>query len=282
MIWKINNRPLDLTHHAQVMGILNTTPDSFTDGGRFLESSKALAHAMEMITQGAAIIDVGGESTRPGAPPVGVDEEIARTIPVIRGLREKWDGYISIDTRKAVVAAVALEAGANIVNDVSGLTADPDMQFVCANSDCGIVIMHMRGTPENMQVDPHYENVVTKIHAFFEERLESLLSLGIEPARLCFDPGIGFGKTRAHNLSLLRHIDSLAPSGYPLLLGLSRKSFLSKITAAEQTADRDAPTIALTAIARKQGIMLHRVHDVQGNLAALRATEALLCDEQNQ
>jgi dihydropteroate synthase len=274
MIWKTNGRNLDLSTRARIMGILNVTPDSFSDGGKFDAPASALSHAKRMISEGAAIIDIGGESTRPGAVPVSEDEEIRRTIPVIRALRAEWDGLISIDTTKASVARDALAAGADIINDVSGLTADPEMAFVCAASGCGIVVMHMQGTPAHMQDCPTYSDVVQDIRSYFAERFETLTRLGIDPARLCFDPGIGFGKTLPHNLALLRELPNLAPESLPLLLGVSRKSFLAKITSAEPH-ERDAPTIALTALSRSQGIMLHRVHDVKGNLAALRATEAV-------
>lgn len=276
MNWKAAGHNLDLTERAQIMGILNVTPDSFSDGGKFSGHDSALAHARRMIAEGAAIIDIGGESTRPGATPVGADEEMTRTIPVILSLRSEWAGLISIDTTKASVAKAAIKAGADIVNDVSGLTADPGMLGVCAGTDCGIVVMHMQGTPADMQDRPAYDDVVAEVSAFFLERLETLSSAGIDPERICFDPGIGFGKSLSHNLALLRHLPELAPAGRPLLLGVSRKSFLGKLTGTDLPADRDAATIALTAQARDRGIMLHRVHDVKGNLAALRAIEGLL------
>lgn len=274
MIWNIQGRPLDLSQHAQIMGILNVTPDSFSDGGLFSAKAAAIAQARKMIAEGAAMIDIGGQSTRPGAQPVEADEEILRTIPIIRSLRAEWGGLISIDTMKSSVAHAALEAGANIVNDVSGLTADPQMAKVCAKSDCGIIVMHMHGTPENMQENPSYTDVVAEIRAYFQERLECLKAHGISPTRLCFDPGIGFGKTLEHNLALLRHIHELAPPGFPLLLGISRKSLIGKLTGADLPADRDAATAAFTAMARSKGVMLHRVHDVKGNHAALRVAEA--------
>ena len=276
MIWNIQGRNLDLTRHAQIMGILNVTPDSFSDGGYFAAHDTALAHARKMIAEGASIIDIGGESTRPGALPVDAEEEIRRTIPVIQSLRAEWDGLISIDTMKASVAKAALDAGADIVNDVSGLTADPEMTAVCAASSCGIVIMHMRGTPLDMQKKPSYSDVVTEIMEYFQSRLDILKSQGISPTRLCFDPGIGFGKTLEHNLALLSHLGKLAPSGFPLLLGVSRKSLIAKLTGADLPSDRDAATFAFTAMARTKGIMLHRVHDVQGNLAALRVAEGVM------
>ena len=276
MIWKIKGRHLDLTRRAQVMGILNVTPDSFSDGGHFAAHETALGHARKMIDEGAAIIDIGGESTRPGAQPVEAEEEIRRTLPVIRSLRAEWDGLISIDTTKAAVAQAALEAGADIVNDVSGLTTDPKMAVVCAGSQCGIVIMHMRGTPADMQENPTYSDVVAEVRGYFQQRLETLGSQGIDPARLCFDPGIGFGKALEHNLDLLRHLDELSPPGFPLLLGVSRKSLIGKLTGADLPADRDAATFALTAMARTKGMMLHRVHNVKGNLAALRIAEGVM------
>ncbi|MEP2777390.1 MAG: dihydropteroate synthase [Luteolibacter sp.] len=278
MIWKTATRCLDLSRRAQVMGILNTTPDSFSDGGNFTSHHTALAHAREMIAAGAAIIDVGGESSRPGADPVSPEEEISRTAPLICAVRAEWDGFISIDTTKAAVAREALNAGADIVNDISGLTADPEMPALCAATSCAVVVMHMQGSPGNMQDSPSYADVTAEIRAFFEERLATLTAAGIDPSRLCFDPGIGFGKTLEHNLTLLRHLPSLAPIGHPLLLGISRKSFLSKISDSPSPTDRDAATIAVTALARRQGIMLHRVHDTPGNLRALRATENLFLE----
>ena len=260
------------------MGVVNITPDSFSDGGHFDSLALAMAHARKMISEGVSIIDIGGESTRPGASEVTTDEEIARTIPVITALRKEWNGLISIDTQKASVAAAALTAGADIVNDVSGLTSDPQMASVCAGSQCGIVVMHMRGNPSDMQDRPKYEDVVAEIRGFFKERLETLTRMGIHCDRICFDPGIGFGKNLVHNLSLLRNLHQLAPADRPLLLGISRKSFLSKIGGTEDPSERDASTIALTALARSQNVMLHRVHDVKGNLAALRVAESVASD----
>lgn len=276
MLWKTRRTTLDLSRHAQVMGILNVTPDSFSDGGLHADVAAALAHARRMTAEGAAIIDIGGESTRPGADPVAADEEIARTVPVVAALRAEWDGLISIDTSKAPVAAAALAAGADIVNDASGLRADPDMAPLCASNGCGVVVMHMRGEPRTMQHAPHYADVVAQVAAFFTERAAALATAGIAPEALCFDPGIGFGKTPAHNLALLRSLDRLSPPGRPLLLGISRKSFLAQLIGTGDPARRDPPTAALTALARTQGVMLHRVHAVQANLDALRAAEAML------
>lgn len=276
MIWKTKQGPIDLSKHAQVMGILNVTPDSFSDGGAYCEITSALIHAREMIFEGAGIIDVGGESTRPGSLPVPADEEIRRTAPVIAALRAEWSGLVSIDTSKASVARAALAAGADIVNDVSGLTADPEMTDVCRESRCGIVVMHRQGDPLTMQSAPHYADVVAEVHAFFQERFQTLTAAGIDPAAICFDPGIGFGKDLDHNLALLRALDTISTNGRPILLGASRKSFLARIIGTTEVAAREAPTIAITSRAREMGIMLHRVHSVKSNFEALKMTEAIL------
>ena len=276
MIWKTRRGTLDLAHRARVMGILNVTPDSFSDGGVHFGVGSALCHARRMIAEGADLIDIGGESTRPGAIPVSAEVEIARTVPVIAALRKEWDGLISIDTCKAAVAAAALAAGADIVNDVSGLLADPQMAAVCAAGGCGVVVMHMQGSPQTMQTAPRYSDVVAEVRAFFAERLATLAAAGIDPAALCFDPGIGFGKTLDHNLALLRALGEISVAGRPLLLGVSRKSFVGKILATDDLDAREWPTVAITASACEKGVMLHRVHSVRPNLEALRMTEAIL------
>jgi len=258
------------------MGILNVTPDSFSDGGRHVAVEAALAHARQMIAEGAEVLDIGGESTRPGAMPVSIEEEIARTVPVIRAIRQEWSGCLSIDTMKAEVAAAALEAGADVANDVTGLTGDPEMVAVCRDAGCGVVVMHMQGTPRTMQANPRYDDVVQDVRAFFVERLETLISAGLDARTLCFDPGIGFGKTLEHNLALLRNLGTLSPAGRPLLLGVSRKSFIGKILGSGSIDDRNWPTVALTAYGRDAGVRLHRVHDVKPNVEALRMAEAIL------
>lgn len=275
MIWKLRDRTIDLSAHARVMGILNATPDSFSDGGKHNAIDAAMRHARMMVREGAEIVDIGGESTRPGAAPVDAAEEIRRTLPLVRALRAEWDGVISIDTMKAPVAAAALEAGADIINDVSGLTADPAMATLCANVGCGAVIMHMRGTPRNMQDAPMYQDVVAEVSRWLNDRHCALCASGIEEASLCYDPGIGFGKTLEHNLALLRNLDKLAPAGRPLLLGVSRKSCIAAILGEPEIVKRDWPTVAITAAAREQGVMLHRVHAVKPNLEALRMIEAI-------
>ena len=276
MIWKTRRATLDLTQRAQVIGILNVTPDSFSDGGEHLGVETALVHARRMIAEGAELIDVGGESTRPGAAVVAAAEEISRTVPVIAALRAEWDGLISIDTTKASVAAAALAAGADIVNDVSGLLAEREMAAVCAERGCGVVVMHMQGSPLTMQESPRYADVVVEVREFFQQRLAALTAAGIDPAALCFDPGIGFGKTLDHNLSLLRALGEISVAGRPLLLGVSRKSFIGKILGTAALDAREWPTVAITAHARERGVMLHRVHSVKSNVEALRMTEAIL------
>ena len=276
MIWRTRRAALDLSRRAQVMGILNVTPDSFSDGGSHFGIDAAMAHAREMIAQGVDIIDVGGESTRPGSLPVSTDEETKRTAPAIRALRTEWDGLISIDTSKAAVAKAAIESGADIVNDVSGLRADPRMADVCANSRCGVVVMHMQGTPEYMQLAPHYTDVVSEVADFFKERMASLTAQGIDPESICVDPGIGFGKTLDQNIALLKALNKIAPAGRPLLLGVSRKSCIAGMLESANIKERDWPTVAITSWARQQGTMLHRVHEARPNLQALRITEAIM------
>ncbi|MEJ6573199.1 MAG: dihydropteroate synthase [Akkermansiaceae bacterium] len=276
MIWKTRHRTIDLTHHGMVMGILNATPDSFSDGGKHSQGGAALGRALEMVEQGAGIIDIGGESTRPGAAEVSVKEEMNRTIPLIKSLRNETDVLISIDTSKSIVAAAAIEAGADIVNDVTGLR-DEEMIPLCAESGVGICIMHMLGEPRTMQKNPSYENeggVVAAVKSFFKERLATLTSQGIDPDCICFDPGIGFGKTLEHNLELLRHLSELQEDR-PILLGVSRKSFIGVLTDEDDPKKRDAVTAAITAMTYRSGIKLHRVHDVVTNVHALRLAQAL-------
>lgn len=282
MIWKVKNQCLDLTQQSVVMGILNATPDSFSDGGQHDAEVSALQHALQMIGDGAGIIDIGGESTRPGASVVDADEEMERVIPLICALRKKSDVLISIDTSKASVAAEALKAGADIVNDVTGLTganSGQEMAEVCVEYGAGVVVMHMQGSPETMQQNPQYQNdggVVADVLAFFHERYHTLSNYGIDPACLCFDPGIGFGKTLQHNLDLLRGLGRVqAQLTNPVLLGVSRKSMIGTLTGEDDSQNRDLATAAITALATAQGIRLHRVHDVLGNVHALKMARAM-------
>lgn len=259
------------------MGVLNVTPDSFSDGGRYDQAERAVEHALYMVEAGAEVIDVGGESTRPGAEVVGVEEEIRRTVPLVEAIREASDVLVSIDTSKAAVAEAAIEAGADIVNDVTGLRGDSRMVGVCAGSGVGVCVMHMQGEPRTMQRNPVYENeggVVAAVGAFFTERLEELCEQGVDPECVCFDPGIGFGKTLEHNMELLRHLGDLQ-DGRPVLLGVSRKSFIGALTGVADPADRDAATAVVTALAYRQGVMLHRVHNVAVAVEAIRMASAL-------
>ncbi len=258
------------------MGVLNVTTDSFFDGGRYAGPAEAVAHALRMIDEGAEIIDIGGESTRPGAEPVDAQEEMRRVLPVISALAEKSRCVISIDTSKAAVALAAVEAGAAIVNDVTGLRGDEAMAEVVRSTGAGVVIMHMQGTPRTMQADPRYENVVREVADFFRQSFTHAVSCGIHPMNIVFDPGIGFGKTVAHNLLLLKSIESLRVERRPLVVGVSRKSFLGKITGSASMEDRLWPTVALTSLAREKGADIFRVHDVRANSEALRMTEAII------
>lgn len=276
MTWRIGSRTLDLTQRGLIMGIVNVTPDSFSDGGRFADPGRAVEHALAMVSEGADILDIGGESTRPGAEPVGEAEELRRVLPVIRALRSQSQVLISIDTMKASVARAALDAGADIINDVTGLRGDAAMVRLAAERDCGLVAMHMIGDPQTMQTAPHYENVVTEVRAYLEERLRILTAAGIAPERIALDPGFGFGKTLEHNLSLLRHLPQLAIGDRPLLIGVSRKSMIGKVLHSTDMADRHWPTIALTAYAREHGARIIRVHEVKPNAQALRMIEAIL------
>ena len=267
---------MDLSRRGLVMGVLNVTPDSFSDGGAFVDVGEAVNQARSMIAEGVDIIDVGGESTRPGAKPVGEEEELRRIRPVVERVRKEWDGLISIDTAKARVAEVALECGADIVNDVTGLRGDPPIAEVCRNFDAGVVVMHMQGEPRTMQKSPEYRDVVREVRAFFEERFEVLTAAGIEEKRICFDPGIGFGKALGHNLALLANLDELQVHDRPLLVGVSRKSFIGQALGSAVVSDREWPTVALTAYAREKGARVHRVHAVRENREALRMMEAVI------
>lgn len=258
------------------MGILNVTPDSFSDGGEHQSVEKALQHAARLVNEGADIIDVGGESTRPGAAPIAADEELQRTTPVIRALRQQFPTLrISIDTRHAEVADAALQAGADIVNDITGL-ADSAMRKVCAEYRCGIILMHMQGTPATMQVAPQYDNVIAEVRAFFEARVALAERSGISPQHICLDPGIGFGKTTEHNLELIRHLESLRVRDLPIMMALSRKRFLGELLRNPEAAKQSPlPTVCMSLLAAAHGAELHRVHDVAPLHHALTLLRAL-------
>jgi dihydropteroate synthase len=257
------------------MGILNVTPDSFSDGGEFASFAAALAQADRLIADGADILDVGGESTRPFAAPVSTEEELNRVIPVIEAVRRKHRIPISIDTTKAVVAREALQAGADIVNDISALRKDPEMLTVVRENSCPVIIMHMQGTPADMQVKPHYDDVVADIIEFFAERIAWITGNGVAKDRLIVDPGIGFGKTLHHNLSLLKHLEKFSTLGLPLLLGHSRKRFLGELTGVPREADRDLATAVATALCSDKNVAIVRVHNVAATRQALQVAEAI-------
>ncbi len=257
------------------MGILNVTPDSFSDGGQHADTQSAVEHALQLMEDGADIIDIGGESTRPGADPVSEADELRRTVPVIQRLAEASSVPISIDTTKAAVAREALNAGASILNDISGLTFDPKMVGVCAESDCGIVCMHINGTPQTMQDDPTYDDCVVEVRAFLRQRVSVLEAAGIAADRVCLDPGIGFGKTAQHNMALLQDLKRLHELGRPLLIGHSRKRFLSKLLGRD-VEERLAGTVGVAIALATQGADFIRVHDVRATRDAMVAWHAIL------
>lgn len=259
------------------MGILNVTPDSFSDGGVHADVASAVAHARRMIDAGADMIDIGGESTRPGSAEVTVAEELDRVLPVVAALRAEFPhARLSIDTRHAEVARATLLAGADVVNDITGL-ADPAMRQVCAELPCGVVLMHMQGEPGTMQQNPRYDDVVAEVRAFFETRVALAVANGIAPERICLDPGIGFGKTVEHNLSLIRHLESLRVRNLPMLMALSRKRFMGSLLGdAELPKLSPVPTVVMSLLSADRGADLHRVHDVAELKQAL-VLRAALC-----
>lgn len=284
MNWNFRGRAFDLSARGLIVGIVNATPDSFSDGGRFLDAGEAVRHGLQLVGEGADLLDVGGESTRPGAVPVSEKEEIGRVIPVIESLRRNTDAPISIDTSKASVAEAAIAAGADIINDVTALGGDSRMGEVAASSGAGLILMHMQGTPATMQRAPAYEggDVVAEVAKFLSERRAAALGFGVNQAAIILDPGLGFGKTVAHNLALLRSLPLLCGLGAPVLIGHSRKSFLAGFSGGAGTdnpGDRLSAGLALTALARQLGARLFRVHEAAAHHAALRATETVLTPE---
>lgn len=263
----------------RVMGVVNVTPDSFSDGGRYLDATAAIAHGLELEAAGAQLLDIGGESTRPGAEPVGAEVELARVLPVIQGLVAAGArAQISIDTSKASVAATCLAAGATLVNDVTALRGDPQMAAVVASARADCCLMHMLGEPRTMQHDPRYGDVVVEVRAFLEERIAAAVAAGVGIERIIVDPGIGFGKTVSHNLELLRRLDELVAIGPPVLVGTSRKSFLGRLTGRE-VDDRVAGTIATSVLAYERGARVFRVHDVAPVYDALTVAAATVRGE---
>jgi dihydropteroate synthase len=275
-LWKIGERVFDVSRHGLIMGVLNVTPDSFSDGGEFVTADKATERGLQMAAEGAHIIDIGGESTRPGSEPVTAHEELRRVIPVIENLRRKLDVLISIDTSKAEVARAAIAAGASIVNDVTGGERDDQMLPLVAETKSAFIIMHMQGTPRTMQLQPRYTDVVAEISEFFRQQYARTIGLNIDPMAIAFDPGIGFGKTIEHNLELLAQLERLRAHDRRLVLGVSRKSFLGKLIGSPEISDRLVPGLALSALLRARGADVFRVHDVKENVHALRVSEAIL------
>ncbi len=265
---------LDFSSRTLVMGVLNVTPDSFSDGGLFYDHERAIEHGMKLARDGADIIDIGGESTRPGSDPVPLEEEIRRVIPVIEALARELDVPISIDTCKAEVASRALDAGASMVNDVSALRFDPDMVRVVAERRVPVVLMHMKGTPKDMQLDPRYEDLISEILEFLEERVHFAESNGVPPEAIIVDPGIGFGKTVEHNLSIIKHLRRFKSLGKPVLLGTSRKSFIGKVLNVG-VEEREEGTAATVVAGILNGADIVRVHDVAKILPAVRMADAI-------
>jgi dihydropteroate synthase len=259
---------------TKLMGVVNVTPDSFSDGGLYLDPEAAIAHGRELVAAGAEILDVGGESTRPGAEAVPAEEELRRVVPVIQGLRD-LDCRVSVDTSKAEVAAAALDAGAGIVNDVTALRGDSEMAALCAERGATVVLMHMLGDPRTMQDDPRYDDVVAEVKAFLAERVEAATAAGISEERIWLDPGIGFGKTAAHNMELLRRLGELRQLGRPLVVGTSRKSFIGQVDGSA-AGERLGGTIASSVLAAAEGAEVLRVHDVAEMRQALAVAAAIL------
>ena len=264
-----------LGERTWIMGVLNITPDSFSDGGLFLDTDKAVAHGLRLAEEGADIIDIGGESSRPGSDPISLTEELDRVIPVITELKQKTDVLISIDTMKAGVAEGALDAGAGIINDISALRVDPDMALLAAERRAPVILMHMLGTPKTMQDNPAYDNVLSQIHTFFEERIDYAVTQGIKKSKLILDPGIGFGKRLQDNLVLLKELSFFADLNLPLLIGPSRKSFIGAILDLPVT-QRLEGTLASTTAAILNGAHIVRVHDVAAVRKAVLVTDAIL------
>jgi dihydropteroate synthase len=266
---------LDLTQPPVLMGILNVTPDSFSDGGSYGSSEEAVRAALTMIEEGASLVDVGGESTRPGSDPLPAEEELARVLPVVEALASALPGRISVDTYKARVAARALEAGAYMINDISALRMDAEMAAVVRDADCPVVLMHMLGEPKTMQAAPAYADVVEELYAFFAERLEWAVANGLKEQNLLIDPGLGFGKTTEHNLTILRNLEAFRSLGRPIVVGASRKRFLGTILGIEEAAARDDATAATTVMAVCAGAHVVRVHRVGVNRDAALVARAI-------
>jgi dihydropteroate synthase len=274
--WRLPDRVLAVGPRALVMGIVNVTPDSFSDGGRFAAAEEAVAHALALAAEGADILDIGGESTRPGAAPVPLEEELARVLPVVEALARQVSVPLSVDTFKAAVARECLERGAHIINDVTALAGDPDMAAVVRTSGAGVVLMHMQGTPATMQQDPRYDDVLAEIGRFFEGRLRALAAAGLERERLVLDPGIGFGKTAEHNREILARLEQLQRFGLPVCLGVSRKGFIGRLLGGRPVGERLAGSLAVACYAvGRVAVQVVRVHDVRATRDAMEVLAAI-------
>jgi len=275
-VWRCRDHVFPLGERTLVMGVVNVTPDSFSDGGRFLQTEDAVKQALQLAADGADILDVGGESTRPGAEPVSVDAEIARVVPVIKRLRaEAPDIALSVDTRHPQVARAALAAGAHIVNDVTG-AEDPGTIEAVRETGAGLVLMHMRGEPRTMQANPTYDDVVAEVRHFLASRIDEVVAAGVSRDRLCADPGLGFGKTTVHNLVLLRDVASFRELRVPVLVGASRKRFIGELTGADEPTDRVEGTAGAVAWCAGQGVDVVRVHDVREMVRVVKVVDAIV------
>lgn len=272
--WKCRDQIINIGNRPLIMGILNVTPDSFSDGGSYIDNNKAIDHAKTMISEGAYIIDIGGESTRPSAEKVSTEDEISRVIPVIEALTRSTNAILSIDTTKAEVAKAALKSGVHIINDISALTHDPQMATVAKEYGAGIILMHMHGTPQTMQNNPKYKNVVEEVTNYLSQRVETLITQEINIKTLAIDPGIGFGKNLEHNISLIKNINKLTKMNIPVIVGLSRKSFLGKLTG-KDVSDRLSSSLAALVISVINGANIIRVHDVNASRDAIITATAL-------
>jgi dihydropteroate synthase len=274
--WRVRDRELPLGPRPLVLGVVNVTPDSFSDGGRFAAAESAVAHALALAAEGADLLDIGGESTRPGAEPVPAEEELARVLPVVEALAGRAGVPLSVDTSKAAVARECLRRGAHVINDVTSLAGDPEMAEVVRSSGAGAVLMHMQGTPATMQRAPHYDDVAEDVARFFESRLRDLAAAGLERERLVLDPGIGFGKTLEHNLELLARLGELRRFGLPVCLGVSRKGFLGKVLGGRPVGERLAGSLAVACYAAVRGtVQIIRAHDVRATRDALEVIAAV-------
>ncbi|MEY4387347.1 MAG: hypothetical protein RLY20_2630 [Verrucomicrobiota bacterium] len=275
MLFRARQFKIEFPRPVMVMGVVNVTPDSFSDGGQFLDAGKAIAHALKLVEQGAELLDIGGESTRPGATPVSEAEELRRVLPVIEALARKTQVPLSIDTVKPAVAKAALTAGASIVNDIAANRTDETLWRIVADAGAGYICMHMQGTPQTMQADPRYADVTREVGEFFNERLARLSASGMRAEQVALDPGIGFGKTLEHNLQLLAHLGNFTAFARPLVLGVSRKSFIGRI-APSQATDRLPGSLAATSLAVAAGVQMIRAHDVAETVEAVRVAEAIV------